>query len=327
MRCRGCSAEAADAQFCDRCGAPAAQQPSVAADPGTYVPGSAGNVPVYIRRVLRGYTGMASGAVAGAVVGACAVSVLSLPRGHHAWDELVGDAWGMFFVLFALAVRELVRRIRFSRLLRRPGNACSATVVACERGERTVILDAPWDGYRSDLKVSLAWWTKARMLLPGENVTVYGRPGGVGTLLVSSSGRSRAFLGTGTRVVSRSSRARPGQQPSKSAPDSAADSAIFAEWVQTRKFSTRRLPPGYDKKEVDAFLDAIRATFLGVREPSLTPDDIRNKQFSTTGLLGGYDEAEVDAVLDEAELRLAAQIYARGEAPSRSWSSPRSSGS
>ena len=58
---------------------------------------------------------------------------------------------------------------------------------------------------------------------------------------------------------------------------------------------------GYDIDEVDAFLDAIRETFLGIREPSLTPDEIRNKQFSTTRLRPGYDEEEVDAFLDEAE--------------------------
>jgi DivIVA domain-containing protein len=65
-------------------------------------------------------------------------------------------------------------------------------------------------------------------------------------------------------------------------------------------------------EEVDTFLGAIRDTFLGVGEPSLTPEEIRNKQFSTTRLWPGYDEAEVDAFLDEAESRLAAQS---GEQP------------
>ena len=63
-------------------------------------------------------------------------------------------------------------------------------------------------------------------------------------------------------------------------------------------------------EEVDAFAIAIRDTFLGTREPSLTPDEIRNKQFSTTRLRPGYDEEEVDAFLDEAESRLAAQASA-----------------
>ena len=107
------------------------------------------------------------------------------------------------------------------------------------------------------------------------------------------------------------SRASAGQQPSESAPDSEVDGAIFAEWVEARNFATTRLRPGYDKEEVDAFLNAIRDTFLGMREPSLTPDEIRNKQFSTTRLRPGYDEEEVDAFLDETESRLAAQVRAR----------------
>jgi DivIVA domain-containing protein len=68
-------------------------------------------------------------------------------------------------------------------------------------------------------------------------------------------------------------------------------------------------------EEVDAFLSAIRDTFLGIREPSLTPDEIRAKQFSTTRLRPGYDEEEVDAFLDKAESRLAAQVSARRGTP------------
>ncbi len=105
-----------------------------------------------------------------------------------------------------------------------------------------------------------------------------------------------------------------GQEPSESAPGSEVDGAILADWVQVTKFSTTRLRPGYDVEEVDAFLNAIRDTFLGMREPSLTPDEIRTKQFSTTRLRPGYDEEEVDAFLDEAELRLAAQANARPHA-------------
>jgi len=93
-----------------------------------------------------------------------------------------------------------------------------------------------------------------------------------------------------------------GQQPSGSAPGPEADGAILAEWIEARTFSTTRLRPGYDIEEVDAFADAIRDTFLGIREPSLTPDEIRDKQFSTTRLRPGYDEEQVDAFLDQAEL-------------------------
>ena len=106
-----------------------------------------------------------------------------------------------------------------------------------------------------------------------------------------------------------------GQQSPESAPDPDVDDAVLAEWVETLRFSVTRLRPGYDQEEVDAFLNAVRESFLGVREPSLTPDEIRAMQFSTTHLRPGYDEEEVDAFLDEAESRLAAQLSARRKAP------------
>jgi DivIVA domain-containing protein len=56
--------------------------------------------------------------------------------------------------------------------------------------------------------------------------------------------------------------------------------------------------------QVDAFLEAVRDTFLGVREPPLTADEVRDKQFVTTRLRPGYDMEEVDAFLEEAEARL-----------------------
>jgi DivIVA domain-containing protein len=108
--------------------------------------------------------------------------------------------------------------------------------------------------------------------------------------------------------------ASPGQQRSESAPDPEVDGAVLAEWAGIRAFSRTRLRPGYDIDQVDAFLRDIRDTFLGIREPSLTPDEIRVKQFSTTRLRPGYDEAEVDAFLEGAESRLAAQLSARREA-------------
>src|SRR5271166_1855388 len=96
------------------------------------------------------------------------------------------------------------------------------------------------------------------------------------------------------------------ENPSESAPGPEAGGIILSEWAASRDFSTTRLRPGYDIEGVDAFVEAIRQTFLGIREPSLTPDEIRDKQFSTTRLRPGYDEGEVDAFLDAAELRLAA---------------------
>jgi DivIVA domain-containing protein len=84
----------------------------------------------------------------------------------------------------------------------------------------------------------------------------------------------------------------------------AADLVNWADRTGSTTFSATRLRPGYEKDEVDAFLGAIRDTFLGVREPPLTADDIRDKQFSTTRLRPGYDEQEVDAFLEEVEARL-----------------------
>jgi DivIVA domain-containing protein len=109
-----------------------------------------------------------------------------------------------------------------------------------------------------------------------------------------------------------------GQVCGRCGADAAYDAGGFAGWVETRKFSTTRLRPGYDMEQVDAFLGAIRDTFLGIGGPPLTPDEIRAKQFSTTRLRPGYDEEEVDAFLDEAELKLAAQVGAAGGAPARS---------
>ena len=135
------------------------------------------------------------------------------------------------------------------------------------------------------------------------------RPGGTGDSSADPPDSDAAGW-----AVPAATRASVGQQPSESTPDSEVDGAILAEWVEARKFSTTRLRPGYDEEEVDAFADAIRDTFLGIREPSLTPDEIRTKQFSTTRLRPGYDEEEVDAFLDEAESRLTAQASTRAYA-------------
>ena len=70
------------------------------------------------------------------------------------------------------------------------------------------------------------------------------------------------------------------------------------------RFSTTRLRPGYDMGQVDAFLEAVRDTFLGVRHPPLTADEVRAKQFAVTRLRPGYDEQEVDAFLEDVEARL-----------------------
>jgi DivIVA domain-containing protein len=81
--------------------------------------------------------------------------------------------------------------------------------------------------------------------------------------------------------------------------------AEWAEWARTQCFPVTRLQPGYDQEQVDAFLEAISDTFLGVRQPPVTASEVRNKIFKTTRLRPSYNEKAVDDFLDEAESRLA----------------------
>ena len=140
------------------------------------------------------------------------------------------------------------------------------------------------------------------MLMPGERVTVYGRPGGKNSLLVSSAQRGRAFLGTET---SRST-VSPGPLDEKV---SGATLVDCAAWAASTTFSSAGRRSGYDKQEVDAFRSAVRDTFLGgavfwVSTPPVRSDDLRGKQFSTHR--PGYDKTQVNAFLEAAGIRLAA---------------------
>jgi DivIVA domain-containing protein len=82
--------------------------------------------------------------------------------------------------------------------------------------------------------------------------------------------------------------------------------AGWAEWVESTRFS-RDTGPACTAKEVDAFRDAIRDTFLGVRKPPMRSDEVRGKQFpSTVADNGIYDKWQVDAFLEAAAIRLAA---------------------
>jgi len=94
-----------------------------------------------------------------------------------------------------LALALFGQHIRWSWFFRRPGEASTATVTACQRGGRVLMLDAPRDGYPSALRVRLAWWADPEMLLPGESVMFYGQQGGVDRLLVSSLAPGEAFVG------------------------------------------------------------------------------------------------------------------------------------
>jgi DivIVA domain-containing protein len=202
------------------------------------------------------------------------------------------------------ALKTLKAGSRFSGLLRRPSDARTATVMASERGGRTLILDSnPSDGtgrgYQPLSEVRLALWLKADMLIPGEGVKVYDRPSSESPLLISSAQRGRAFLGT---VKSRST-VHPGLGPldEKVSGTTLID---WAAWAALTTLSSTGLRLGYNKPEVDAFRSAVRDTFLGVSEPPVRSDDVRGKQFSTHRT--GYDEKQVAAFLDAAGLRLAA---------------------
>jgi DivIVA domain-containing protein len=106
-------------------------------------------------------------------------------------------------------------------------------------------------------------------------------------------------------AVHPSSRPRVKLQPPESAPSPEARRAYSAEWAESTRFQVTCLQLAYDIGQVDAFLEAIRDTFLGVREPPLTADEIRGQKFSTAGLLRrGYDMKQVDTFLDEVEARL-----------------------
>ena len=178
MRCRECATEVAvTARVCSGCGAPIVGQPPVVADavvghtvvgavsdaagkavpagvaeqalPEPYVPGSGDRVPVELRLVLAGYVGIAGGLFATAL--ACAAAaVLVLFVLNDLGDDAIGLALTVCICLciwgFGPALEALEAGKGFSRLLRRPSDPHTATVMASKRGERTLILDIPRAG-------------------------------------------------------------------------------------------------------------------------------------------------------------------------------------
>ena len=59
-------------------------------------------------------------------------------------------------------------------------------------------------------------------------------------------------------------------------------------------------------REVDAFREEIRDTFLGATRSPVRSDDVRGKQFPSADDGPRYDKKQVDAFLDAAGIRLAA---------------------
>ncbi len=290
--------------------------PARQAPPEPYVPGSGDRVPAELRLVLAGYVGIASGLFATAL--ACAAAAVFFffvdLNDVDIADTIERFVFALLVCLCALlpalgALWVLDPRIRFSRLLRRPGDPHTATVMGSKRGGRMLILDIPWDGtgrrYQPLSEVRLASWLKAGMLVPGERVTVYGGLGGESPLLISSPRWGRAFLGT----MKGRSTVQPGPVTPLDEKVSGATLVEWAAWAASTTFSSTGLGFGYDKGEVDAFRSAVRDTFLGgavfwVSTPPVRSDDVRGKQFSTHRR--GYDKKQVAAFLDAAGLRLAA---------------------
>jgi DivIVA domain-containing protein len=79
------------------------------------------------------------------------------------------------------------------------------------------------------------------------------------------------------------------------------DQQGLLDLISQARFGETRLRPGYVKADVHAFLDEVRATVAGMRQPPLTPRDVRAVQFRTTRLHAGYDEEDVDGLLDRIE--------------------------
>jgi DivIVA domain-containing protein len=232
---------------------------------------------------------------------------------------------------------------RFSGLLRRPSDPRTATVTASTRGGRTLVLDTTPGGYQPLSEVRLALWLKADMLMPGERVTVYGWPDRKEPLLVSSAQRGRVFLGTvtsrstvpsgpldekvsGATLVDwaawaasttfSSTGLKSGYDMEEvdafrsAVRDTFLGGAVFSvstpplrsDEVRGKQFSTHRR--GYDKTQVDAFLEAagIRLAAMESADRPVGPlvsgailagwaDWADSTKFSA----GGYTATEVDA--------------------------------
>jgi DivIVA domain-containing protein len=203
--------------------------------------------------------------------------------------------------------------------------------------------------YQPLSEVRLALWTKAGMLVPGERVTVCGGPGGENPLLINSAQRGRAFLGTmqgrstvqpgpvtpvdekvsGATLVDWAAWAASTTFPStglKSGYDKQEvdalrsavrdtflgvnEPAVTSDGLRGRQFSTHR--PGYDKTQVDAFLDAagIRLAAMESTDRPAAPlvsdallvawaEWADSTTFSKLIWRSGYSSIEVDAFREE----------------------------
>ena len=192
--------------------------------PQPYVPGSGRDIPSGIRSVLGSYAAIGSAAAIG---GAGFISASLYQPASTTWSGVTTPAIQHPVLLVAVAligvalcvtgIMVFIRRSRFSRLVRQPRNPSRATVTASQPGRRALTLDAPRDGYPSELDIRLAWGTGSQIPPPGESVMVYSLPAGVGPALLSASYPDGAYLGTGRRQAALSAGRKTVDQADKAA--------------------------------------------------------------------------------------------------------------
>jgi DivIVA domain-containing protein len=69
-------------------------------------------------------------------------------------------------------------------------------------------------------------------------------------------------------------------------------------WITTARFGVVRVRPGYDERDVDAFLARVVAGLQG-DAPPVSARDVKESRFRTVRFGAGYEEREVDRFLDQ----------------------------
>jgi DivIVA domain-containing protein len=72
----------------------------------------------------------------------------------------------------------------------------------------------------------------------------------------------------------------------------------LVSWITTAQFGVVRVRPGYDERDVDAFLARVVAGLQG-DAPPVSARDVRESRFRTVRFGAGYQEREVDRFLDQ----------------------------
>jgi DivIVA domain-containing protein len=72
----------------------------------------------------------------------------------------------------------------------------------------------------------------------------------------------------------------------------------LVSWITTARFGVVRVRPGYDERDVDAFLARVVAGLQG-DAPPVSARDVRDSRFRTVRFGACYEEREVDRFLDQ----------------------------